>query len=348
MLKAEVRQKLEEIGISELSEIQKKAIPEILSGSDVVIKSETGSGKTFAFLIPVEDMAGSRNSALILVPTRELAKQIFREFKKISRKYAAIVYGGVPMDSQIEQLRKSTVVIGTPGRVLDMIRRGHLRLDNLRISVLDEFDRMLDMGFREDVEEILSHAPEHQRVFVSATIKEEVRHLISGARIVSVEKGGMIPETLEQSYVDSGSRGKLRDFLYYARRSHGKLLVFTSTRRMSRKLAEILQSRGIRAEAINGDMSQKAREFALRKFKEGKVRILVATDVAARGIHVDDIDEVINFDCPSDVETYIHRIGRTARRGRKGKAVTFIESRDYRNFQRIVNRFPELRRQTVN
>ena len=338
MLSAEMKGKLEGIGISELSEIQKKAIPAIREGKDVVIKSETGSGKTFAFLIPASEVEG-KNSVLVLAPTRELAKQIFHELKKISGKYAAIVYGGVPMDRQIDQLRKSEIVIGTPGRILDLIKRGHLDLSGLKMSILDEFDRMLEMGFREDVEEILSHAPAHQRIFVSATIKDEVRHLVRGATIVSVERGSMIPDSLEQYYVDSGSRGKMKDFLDYVKKARGKLLVFTSTKRMSRKLAEILQRRGIRAEAINGDMSQKAREHALERFQSGRIRVLVATDVAARGIHVEDIDEVLNFDCPSDVETYIHRIGRTARQGRKGRAVTFIESRDYRAFQRIMDRF---------
>ena len=339
MLSAKTKARLEGIGISRLSEIQEKAIPAIKNGGDVVIKSETGSGKTFAFLIPVAEMEGGKNSALILAPTRELAKQIFSELKKISSKYAAIVYGGVPMDSQIRQLEKSEVVIGTPGRILDLINRGYLDLSNLKISILDEFDRMLEMGFREDVEEILSHAPEHQRVFVSATIKEEVRHLIEGAEVVSVERGSMIPDTLEQYYVDAGSRGKMGKFLDFVRSQKGKVLVFTSTKRMSSKLADIIKRKGMKAEAINGDMSQKAREHVLEMFKQGRIKVLVATDVASRGIHVNDIDVVANFDCPSDVESYIHRIGRTARQGRKGIAITFIESRDYRSFQRIMDRF---------
>ncbi len=334
----EISERLEKLGISSATDIQKLSIPEIRKGHDIIIKSETGSGKTFAFLIPIVEKLEHKNQVLVLAPTRELAKQIFGEFKKISDKYAAIVYGGVPMDKQIKQLEKSYIVIGTPGRILDMIHRGHLNLSKTSILVLDEFDKMLEMGFKDDVKRIMSYLGKHQKIYVSATLKHEV--LKEVGNIARVEtKTKTIPSSLKQFYIDSGQRGKLHDLVKFLRKEKGKILIFCATKAATRYVSNRLRNEGMNAMYINGDLPQKKREEALDMFAKGKVSVLVATDVASRGIHVDDIDIVINYDCPKDVETYIHRIGRTARQGREGRAVTFIETKDYRSFQNIVNKF---------
>ncbi len=343
----DIADRLKAEGIESLTEIQEMAIPAIREGRDVVIKSETGSGKTFAFLIPVAEMLRNStekaNLCLILAPTRELAKQIFREFKKISKDYAAIVYGGVPMDRQIDQLSRSRIVIGTPGRILDLMSRGYIDLSSVKMVVLDEFDKMLEMGFKEDVDKILNQTSNPQRIYVSATIKHEVESAIGSARRVESSMHN-VKENLKHYYVDCGERGKLRKMISYLQKSREKVLIFTSTKSASRFIAEKLRQRGMKAESINGDMPQKARERTLERYRSGDISIIVATDVVARGIHVEDIDTVINYDAPRDVELYIHRSGRTARQGRKGKCITFIESRDYRSFQRIAERFREMER----
>jgi len=335
----DIKKKLSEIGINEFTDIQNLSIPEIRKGKDVIIKSETGSGKTFAFLIPIIERLEKRNQCLVLAPTRELAKQIFNEFKKISNKYAAIVYGGVPMEKQINQLKKSQIVIGTPGRIMDMIRRRYLDLSKTDIFVLDEFDKMLEMGFRDDVKTIMKYIGKHQKIYVSATINNEIERIVGNnvKKIESHEK--KVSKCLKQYYFDTKPREKLRDFLKFVENQDGKILVFCATKASTRYISQKLYNKGIKSFYINGDMTQKKREETLDRFKNGKLRILIATDVASRGIQVDDIDMIINYDCPNDVETYIHRIGRTARQGRNGVAVTFVEMRDYKTFQKIVKRF---------
>ena len=243
------------------------------------------------------------------------------------------------MDKQIKQLEKSYIVIGTPGRILDMIGRGYLDLSNTSIFILDEFDKMLEMGFRDDVKRIESYLGDHQKIYASATLKQEVLREI-GKNVVRIEtKTRTIPKHLEQFYVDTGERGKLRKMINFIKKERGKTLIFCATKSSTRFIADRLRRMGIRAEYINGDLPQKKRESVMDDFENGRTSVLIATDVASRGIHIDDIDIVINYDCPKDVETYIHRIGRTARQGKKGRAVTFIETKDYRNFQNIVNKF---------
>ncbi len=338
----DIKRKLKDIGISKFTDIQNLSIPEIREGKDVIIKSETGSGKTFAFLIPIIEKLEKKNQCLILAPTRELAKQIFREFKKISSKYAAIVYGGVPMNKQIKQLQKSQIVIGTPGRIMDMMRRGYLNLSHTNIFVLDEFDKMLEMGFRDDVKTIMKELGNHQKIYVSATFNSEIERIV-GRNVKKIEsKVKKTSECLKQYYVDTKPREKMKDFLDFIRNQDGKILVFCATKSSTRYISQKLHNRRINSFYINGDMTQKKREETLERFTNGKLRILVATDVASRGIQVDDIDMVVNYDCPNDVETYIHRIGRTARQGRNGAAVTFIEMRDYKIFQSIVKRFSDI------
>ena len=335
----DIKKKLSEIGINKFTDIQNLSIPEIRKGKDVIIKSETGSGKTFAFLIPIIERLEKRNQCLVLAPTRELAKQIFNEFKKISNKYAAIVYGGVPMEKQINQLKKSQIVIGTPGRIMDMIRRRYLDLSKTDIFVLDEFDKMLEMGFRDDVKTIMKYIGKHQKIYVSATINNEIERIV-GKNVKKIESHEKkVSKCLKQYYFDTKPREKLRDFLKFVENQDGKILVFCATKASTRYISQKLYNKGIKSFYINGDMTQKKREETLDRFKNGKLRILIATDVASRGIQVDDIDMIINYDCPNDVETYIHRIGRTARQGRNGVAVTFVEMRDYKTFQKIVKRF---------
>ncbi len=334
--------KLKKLGITDATKIQEMSIPEIAKGHDIIIKSETGSGKTFAFLIPIIEKLEHKNQVLVLAPTRELAKQIFGEFKKISDKYAAIVYGGVSMDKQIKQLEKSYIVIGTPGRILDMINRGYLDLSKTSIFILDEFDKMLEMGFKDDVKRIESYIGPHQKIYASATLKHEVLKEI-GKDVVRIEtKTKTIPKSLKQYYVDAGARGKLKKMVDFIKGKKEKILIFCATKSATRYITDRLKRIRMNADYINGDLPQKKREKILDDFTRGKIQIMVATDVASRGIHVNDIGIVINYDCPNDVETYVHRIGRTARQGREGTAVTFIETKDYRNFQNIVNKFSDI------
>ncbi len=341
-LSQEILEAVEELGFSEMTEIQQQSIPLLIQGKDVIGRSNTGTGKTAAFGIPaVEGITDSDKKSvavLILCPTRELAMQACEEIKKFA-KYKRIVktsavYGGASMEKQIMELKRgANIVIGTPGRVMDHIRRRTLKLDNIRTVILDEADEMLNMGFREDIESILSDIPEErQTVLFSATmppeilaITEKYQHEPVQIKIKSAHK---TVELIQQFYF-MVAMGRKTDALklLLAAYSPESAMVFCNTKKMVDELTEELVKSGIRAAGLHGDMKQAQRTQVMNSFKAKNTDVLVATDVAARGIDVSGIDAVFNYDIPQDNEYYIHRIGRTGRAGREGTAYTLITNR---------------------
>ncbi len=325
--------------------VQEKTIPLILKGSDVVVQSETGSGKTICFALPsinaIEKNKGIQ--ALIIAPTRELAKQVAIEYEKFSKTKGlkiSIVYGGVSINNQIKDLTKSEAVIGTPGRLLDLIQRNALKLDNCKILIIDEADKLMEMGFIEDIEKIMRHLPKkRQTLMFSATINSQVNRIIE--KYLNNPSRIMLENTikkalLKQYYYDVSQKDKTSLLVHLLKtENRGLVLVFVNTKHQTRFLAKALQKNGIKADCINGDMSQNLREKVLKEFSTGKIDTLIATDVAARGIHIDDISYVINYDLPKDSETYLHRIGRTARSGKKGIAIVLLSDKDYDNMSKI-------------
>lgn len=319
------------------SPIQDQAIPAGLEGKDVVGIANTGTGKTLAFAIPMmHKLMNDKNSrALVLAPTRELAQQIEEQCRVIGRGSGltgAILIGGASMGPQLRDLRANPrIVIGTPGRIKDHIERNTLNLSSFNTIVLDEFDRMLDMGFLPDVRSILERLHDNrQSFFFSATLDARVRGLIqefSHSPITISVKTSETVDSVEQNIVTYSTRTdkieKLHDLLIKGQDS--KMLVFDDTQRSVERLSEELVARGFRSDAIHGGKSQGQRQRALKRFKQNEVTVLVATDVAARGIDVPDITHVINYSTPSSYDDYVHRIGRAGRAGRKGHALTFIE-----------------------
>ena len=349
-LSAEILQAVERLGFEETSPIQSAAIPLIIKGHDVVGQSETGSGKTAAFCIPAierVDPASKATQVLILAPTRELATQVADEVHKLAAFKKGVrsvpIYGGASYDRQFVELKRGAhIVVGTPGRLADHMARGTLDLTAVKLVVLDEADRMLDMGFREDIEKILAAIPaERQTVFFSATISPPiqslVRHHSRDARTVKIEQR-----------VVAGA--PLVDQVYYEVRHHAKFdalsrlidffavksgVIFCNTQHMVDELADALVARGCSAERLHGGMAQAQRTRVMNGFKKGAFEFLVATDVAARGIDVNDLELVVNYDLPYDAEDYVHRIGRTGRAGRKGRAVTLVSGAGIYKLQSI-------------
>ena len=341
-LPEEILRAVEDMGFSEATEIQSKAIPVMLEGKDLVGKSNTGTGKTAAFGIPaaVSVTRGGKNGVevLILCPTRELAMQACKEIEKFSAYMPWVkpcaVYGGAAMDKQISELRRgANIVVGTPGRVMDHIGRKTLKLENLRTIVLDEADEMLNMGFREDIETILSFVPEErQTVLFSATMPPPIMAITKECQndpvVIKVESKARTVDTIEQKYfeVPMGRKTDALKLLLIA--YEPKLsMVFCNTKKMVDELTEALVSKGFKAAGLHGDMKQASRTQVLSAFKSGSINVLIATDVAARGIDVEGVDCVFNYDLPQDNEYYIHRIGRTGRAGKSGAAYTIISGR---------------------
>lgn len=341
-LPEEILRAVEDMGFSEATEIQSKAIPVMLEGKDLVGKSNTGTGKTAAFGIPaaVSVSRGGKNGVevLILCPTRELAMQACKEIEKFSAYMPWVkpcaVYGGAAMDKQISELRRgANIVVGTPGRVMDHIGRKTLKLENLRTIVLDEADEMLNMGFREDIETILSFVPEErQTVLFSATMPPPIMAITKEYQndpvVIKVESKARTVDTIEQKYfeVPMGRKTDALKLLLIA--YEPKLsMVFCNTKKMVDELTEALVSKGFKAAGLHGDMKQASRTQVLSAFKSGSINVLIATDVAARGIDVEGVDCVFNYDLPQDNEYYIHRIGRTGRAGKSGAAYTIISGR---------------------
>ena len=342
-LTAEILTAIEALGCEEPSPIQKPAIPALMGGADVVAQAPTGTGKTAAFAIPIMeriDPAKRVVQALVLAPTRELAVQVAEASHAIGRHCRVNVlpiYGGQAYEHQLRGLRAGAhLVVGTPGRVMDHIRRGTLQLDTVRIVVLDEADEMLDMGFIDDIQLILDQTPAgRQMALFSATIPPRIqalarRYMKDPQTIALAHEAKEVPLT-HQVYYETPPRGK-RDALtnILDMQEPRSAIIFCRTRSEAGDLASTLQARGYGADAIHGDMSQAQRERVLGKFRANKVSLLVATDVAARGLDIPDVTHVINYDIPDDADAYVHRIGRTGRMGRKGEAITLVTPREMR------------------
>ncbi len=337
------------MGFEEASPIQSEAIPALLTGRDVVGQSQTGSGKTAAFALPaieLVDVSLAQPQALILCPTRELVVQVAEETSKLAFGKKGLrelpIYGGQSYDRQFRGLALGAhIVIGTPGRVLDHLKRGSLKLDSIKMLILDEVDRMLDMGFVDDIREVLVQAPEdRQLVFFSATLPHPIAKLIKTFAKdpihVKIESAEMTVPEIEQVWYEVNRRSKVEvlcrlidmEDIRYA-------IIFCATKVMVDDLVEHLIARGYAADRLHGDLTQNLRERVMNRFRSRKVEFLVATDVAARGLDVKDIEVVFNFDLPNDGEDYVHRIGRTGRAGGSGKAITFVAGREVYKFQNI-------------
>ena len=348
-LSPEILKAVADLGFEEASPIQSAAIPVLLEGHDVVGQSQTGSGKTAAFAIPAIELcvASDRSvQVLIMCPTRELATQVADEVHKLSAHkrgmHAVPIYGGASYERQFFELKKGVqIVIGTPGRIMDHMDRGTLQLGNVKMVVLDEADRMLDMGFREDIEKILSATPnERQTVFFSATVSKQIRDLIerhsNEPKSVKIEQKQLTVPAIEQWYYEVPQRMKFETLLRLIDFHGYKLgIIFCNTQRMVDELADDLIAQGFSADRLHGGIAQAQRTRVMNKFKKAEFEFLVATDVAARGIDVDELELVVNYDLPYDSEDYVHRIGRTGRAGRKGMAVTFVSGRDIYKLQHI-------------
>lgn len=341
-LSNEILKAVENMGFEETTPIQSQAIPHILEGRDVIGQAQTGTGKTAAFGISILERIKTEDKSiqsLILCPTRELAIQVAEEIRELAKYKRGVeilpIYGGQPIDRQIKALKKKPqIIVGTPGRVMDHMSRGTIKLDKLKIAVLDEADEMLDMGFIDDIITILKAVPdERQTLLFSATMPEAIMDLArkfqkDPLHVKVVHKELTAPK-VEQVYFEVKEKTKAEILSRLIDMYNPKLsLVFCNTKKKVDELVQELQGRGYFADGLHGDMKQTQRDRVMAKFRSGAVDILVATDVAARGIDVDDVEAVFNYDLPQDEEYYVHRIGRTARAGRAGKAFTFVAGRE--------------------
>jgi len=336
-----ITEKLEQNGITEPTEIQKQSIPKILEGKDILAESETGSGKTLAFSLPViEQIEGDGVQAMILSPTRELAKQIAAEIDQASNIETVTIYGGVDYEPQIKGAKKAKIVVGTPGRTLDLLKKDHIDASGLEYFVLDEADRMLDMGFQDELEQIINFLPDQrQNLLFGATIPTGLKKMCDkysiDPEIIRI-KASEHTRNLDEKYVNVKNNEKLSMlYTFLKKRDRDLSIVFCKTKNTTRWLADKLRKNGIDAQEMNGDMSQHKREQTLEKFEKGDIKVIVATDVAARGIDVDSVTHVFNYDVPDTADTYTHRIGRAGRQGREGEAITLLEPNDHQTFRRI-------------
>ncbi|HEX3628660.1 MAG TPA: DEAD/DEAH box helicase [Verrucomicrobiae bacterium] len=353
-LSEEVLKAIDKLGFEQASPIQAAAIPLLMAGKDIVGQSQTGSGKTAAFGIPAVERVDTAQRAvqvLVLCPTRELAIQVSEEIHKLANFKRGVntlpIYGGQSYERQFYGLKQGAqIVIGTPGRVMDHMRRGTLRLETIKLVVLDEADVMLNMGFRDDIETILKDAPkERQTVFFSATMPKPIRDLIEryarDPENVKVEQKAMTVPTVEQVYYEVDRRFKVELLTRLIDIHDLKLgIIFCNTKRMVDDLVDHLEAQGYMADRLHGDMTQAMRDRVMNKFRKSGLEFLVATDIAARGIDVDDVQVVFNYDLPYDGEDYVHRIGRTGRAGRAGRAISFASGREVfqiRNIERYTN-----------
>jgi ATP-dependent RNA helicase DeaD len=342
LLSKELRRAVQDLGFEEMTPIQAKAIPFIIEGRDVIGQAQTGTGKTLAFGLPILESIHPKMKkvqAIILCPTRELAIQVAEEMKRALKYKKDItilsIYGGQPIERQIHTLKTGAhVVIGTPGRTIDHINRGTLKLDDVKIVVLDEADEMLNMGFIDDVETILrSVPPQRQTLLFSATMPKPILELTKryqqSPELVKVVPRQLTVPNVEQSYIEVKEATKL-DVLCRIIDMHSlkSSLVFCNMKRRVDEVVMHLEARGYLVQGIHGDMTQPQRIHAMERFKRNHTEILVATDVAARGIDIENIEAVFNYDIPQDDEYYVHRIGRTARAGKKGQAFTFVVGRE--------------------
>ena len=348
MIDERILRAVKEMGFETFSPIQEQAIPCLLSGEDMIGQAQTGTGKTAAFGIPALqkiDPDLKKLQCVILCPTRELAIQAAEELRKIAKYMHGVkvlpVYGGQEIGKQISGLRGVQIIVGTPGRVMDHMRRHTIKLDYVNMVVLDEADEMLNMGFREDMELILGQIPnEHQTALFSATMPQPILEITGqfqkNARLVRVAAKELTIPLVSQRYYKVKSQDKdaacIRLLEYY---QPALCLIFCNTKVKVDELAEVLKKNGFRAEGLHGDMSQHQRDVAMHRFRAGSTNILIATDVAARGIDVDNVEAVINYDIPQDIEYYVHRIGRTGRAGRTGRSFTFASARELYRIREI-------------
>lgn len=353
LLDSRILRAIKEMGFTRLSPIQEQAIPCLLNGDDIIGQAQTGTGKTAAFGIPAIqkiDPELKKLQVIILCPTRELAIQAAEELRKLARFMHGVkilpVYGGQEISRQIMGLKGVQIIVGTPGRVMDHMRRHTIKLDDIKLVVLDEADEMLNMGFREDMETILGQIQtEHQTALFSATMPKPILDITDqfqkDAKLIKIAAKELTIPLVSQRYYRVKKQDKeaacIRLLEYY----QPKLtLIFCNTKKKVDELAEVLKKRGYQAEGLHGDMSQHQRDVAMGRFRNGSTSILIATDVAARGIDVDDVEAVINYDIPQDIEYYVHRIGRTGRAGRSGRSFTFVSGRDIyqlRDIERVCH-----------
>ncbi|MGH2837707.1 MAG: DEAD/DEAH box helicase [Thermoleophilaceae bacterium] len=336
-------------GVTKPFPVQAQVVPDVLDGRDVLVMSPTGSGKTLAFAAPLVDLierSDQKAAALVLAPTRELAIQIVEETKPLARArglHVAAVYGGTGFAAQVAAVRKAHIVVATPGRLEDLIGRGDIRLDRIQVVVLDEADRMLDMGFRPPVDRILARTPKwRQTLFFSATLDGEVGRLANQYTRDAVrhnhKPAGQKVGRTDHRFVELRHEEKLDTLIeHLGDGDRGRTLVFVRTKRGADRLVKRLKARGVVAVAMHGDKTQGQRERALRSFHTGDTKTLVATDVASRGIDVDDVTHVINFDAPPDRDSYVHRVGRTARAGRSGVGITYLLQDQVRDVREIAH-----------
>jgi ATP-dependent RNA helicase DeaD len=349
-LKADLLAAISAKGFLKPTEIQERTIPLALAGRDLIGQAKTGTGKTAAFTIPILNNITPEKTlqALVILPTRELAMQVKTEIASLSRVqriHCAAVFGGQSINVQTDELhRDPQIVAGTPGRLLDLMRRGELDLSAVRFLVLDEADRMLDMGFVDDIKAILSELPmDHQTMLFSATMPKPIldlsaQFLKADAEFVNVSQDKLTVDEIDQYYVliDRNQRIDALAFIIEQKKI-GRGIVFTQTKRTADWLEHQLQRRRIHAVAMHGDFTQAKRTSILNQFKTGRVPILISTNLVARGLHIDDVTHIINFDFPDEAESYVHRIGRTARQGKRGEAITFCSNvLDVQEMQKIA------------
>ncbi len=341
-LAAEIKRAVDSMGFVKATPVQEKTIPVLLEGADLIVQAPTGTGKTGAFGIPIAQMVEARAryaQALILSPTRELAIQTTRVLQKLIQfkrgVRIATLYGGERIEKQFSILRtRPQIIVATPGRLIDHLKRGTVRLNGVRTVVLDEADRMLDMGFQEDLNEILRTVPEaRQTVLFSATLPRGIQQIARSyqrdARHIVIRQDTLTVKSVRQFYTTVNNGAKTSELLALLKGTdHALCLVFVNTKRMADALCEDLKHQNLRADVLHGDINQQKRERIMNAFRAGRLDILVATDVAARGIDVRNIDLVVNFDLPMDSESYVHRIGRTGRANQTGTAHTLIYRRE--------------------
>lgn len=361
-LSPEIVDALDDLGFQRPYPIQEKVIPLLWSGSDIIGQAHTGTGKTAAFGLPILEIVNENNpnvQALIIVPTRELAVQVAEDinsYAKKTNKHALALYGGVSKYVQLEAMKTCpSIIVGTPGRLLDHLEGGSLVLDDVLCVVLDEADRMLEMGFIEDVELIMrSIKGKHQTALFSATIPKSVlklaRRYMNNPREVLIESEDLNVKEIEQYYVTTDSRTKSKSLMKLLHREKiDRAILFCRTKRDTFQINEMLRSRGFSSVVINGNLTQNQRDWAMNKFVNGRRRILVATDLAGRGLDIEGITHIINLDVPQDPYNYFHRIGRTGRAGKKGIAITLVSPEQRSNFKKIqeiggntIEKAPEL------
>ncbi len=346
-LSHETLETIKKMGFTKPTQIQERSIPHILKGENVIGESATGSGKTLAFGCGIVENSIPKGGlqALVLTPTRELAEQVKDSLARLAgykRLKVAAVYGGVSINPQIDALRHAEVVVATPGRMLDHLQRGTINTSKIKIFVLDEADRMLDMGFIDDVERIIKACPSReQTLFFSATIPPSIKRLASRymENPVSASAKNLVdPEKLEQIYYDVPKGMRLSLLIHSLKEEkEGLAMVFCNTRRTVSFLAANLRANGINAVAIHGGLSQSKRMNNIKMFNEGRKEVLICTDVAARGLHIEHVSYIYNYDLPSTPKDYVHRIGRTARAGEEGKAINLLSEQDHDSFSRILS-----------